>query len=100
MDESVNLSAGTIWRCHAALERAMEEPEPIERRLALRQHPELLEDDGPERDRACKDVALLPPFSPLDRKLLSFVARLYGFDLVALDEHGKQRPPTRGASSA
>ena len=99
MDESVNLPAGTIWRCHAALERAMEEPEPIERRLALRQHPELLE-DGLERDWACKDVALLPPFSPLDRKLLSFVARLYGFDLVALDEHGKQRLPTRGASSA
>ena len=79
---------------HAALERRMDDS-PL-RRIAFRQHP-----DRPAVPHAASltlPAALLPPWTPSDRLLARRIARLYGFELVAVNEEGREYEATTGGS--
>lgn len=59
------------------------------RRIAIHQFPDV--PDGVWTPLERTDGPFVPPFTSSARRLVTQIARLYGFELVALDEQGRER---------
>ena len=71
------------------------------RRIAMRQHADTDAEEWAEAlalRPSCGQGLLFAPFRPADRRLVDQLARLYGFEVVAVDAHGREYGAMEGGS--
>ena len=89
------LTPTTLARCRAVLDE-LKAPELLPgrsppRRIVIEQHADMSEEDWADSAPELERLPLFHPFTSEIRAILTQAARCYGFDVVAVDEHGRVR---------